>query len=103
MAKIKELPELVGEFVDLAKQYVKDQTIGAAKRLGRLAGMGFAAAILFLLGALFLAVAGTRAIVGLMPDGPGGPDHALWSGLGYVVAAIALLGVTGLVMWRATK
>ena len=97
MAKVKELPELVGEFVGMARQYVKDQTVGAAKRLGRLAGMGCAAAIVFALAALFLAVAGMRAILVWLPDG------ALWSGLGYVIAAFALLAVTGIVIWRATK
>lgn len=97
MAKIKELPELVGEFVGLAKQYVKEQTVEAAKRLGRLAGVGFAAAFVFVLAALFLAVAGMRVIVGLLPDG------AIWSGFGYIIAAIAALGAAGLVMWRAAK
>jgi len=97
VAKFKELPELVGEFVDLARKYVKEQTVEPAKRLGRLAGMGFAAAFVFVLAALFLAVAGMRVIVGLLPDG------VIWSGFGYIIAAIAALAVAGLVVWRAAK
>jgi hypothetical protein len=97
VARVKELPELVGEFVDLAKRYVREQTIEPARRLGRLAGLGFAAALVFVLAALFIAVAAMRVIVGFLPDG------AIWSGFGYVIAAVGVLAATGLIMWRAVK
>ncbi|MDX1690462.1 MAG: hypothetical protein R3290_05520 [Acidimicrobiia bacterium] len=97
MARTKELPEHVSEFVDLSKQYVRERTLEPAKALGRLAGMGFAAAAVFVLAALFLGIAGTRALVDLMPDGN------VWEGLGYVAGSIGLLAVTGLIMWRATR
>jgi hypothetical protein len=90
--KMKELPDHVGEFIDLAKQYVREQTVEPAKALGRLAGFGFAAGVLFTLAALFLAVAGMRMIVDVMPDG------TIWSGLGYVAAAVAVFIVIGLVI-----
>jgi len=51
----------------------------------------------FILASLFLSVVGMRLIVEAMPDG------AIWSGLGYVASAVALLAVTGLIMWRAAK
>lgn len=92
-----EIPELVGEFVDLAKRYVREQTLDPAKRLGRLAGLSLAGALVFMLAAGFLAVAGMRTVVDLMPDG------TIWSGFGYVLAALALLGLTGLVVWRAAR
>jgi hypothetical protein len=97
MARVRELPQMVGEFFDLAKRYLREQTIEPAKRLGRLAVFSLAASALFVLAALFLSVAGMRAIVELMPDG------TVWSGLGYIASALLLLGVTGLVMWRATR
>lgn len=97
MARIRELPQMVGEFFDSAKQYMREQTIEPAKRLGRLAGFSLAASVLFVLAALFLSVAAMRAIVALMPDG------TVWSGLGYITSAVALLAVAGLVMWRATR
>ena len=53
--------------------------------------------MLFVLAALFLAVVVMRFIVEAMPDGN------VWSGFGYVLSALALLGLTGLVMWRATR
>lgn len=97
MATPRELPDMIGEFFALAKQYLREHTIEPAKALGRLAGMSFAASMLFILAGLFLAVAGMRLIVSVMPDGQ------VWSGLGYMLASIALLAVTGLVMWRATR
>lgn len=97
MTRVKELPQLISEFIELAKQYVRERTVDRARALGRLAGMGFAAGLVFTLAAVFLGIAATRAIVALMPDGN------VWSGFGYILSAIGLLGVTGLVMWRAAK
>lgn len=97
MASVRELPDLVGEFIDMAKQYLREQTIEPAKALGRLAGFGFLAAILFVLASGFLAVAGMRWILRAMPDG------AIWSGVGYLAASLAILVVTALVMRRATR
>jgi len=97
MATVRQLPEMIGEFIELAKQYLKDAILAPARRLGRLAGFSFAAALLFILAALFLGVVALRVIVAVMPDG------AIWSGLGYLAAAVVLLGLTGGVMWRATK
>jgi len=97
VASVRQLPEMISEFIDLARQYLKDAILEPARRLGRLAGFGFAASMLFILAALFLAVSAMRLIVHFMPDG------ALWSGLGYLASAAALLAMTGLVMWRATR
>lgn len=97
MAGPTELPQLISEFFDLAKQYLRENTIVPAKKLGRLAGMSAAASMLFVLAALFLGVVVLRTIVDTMPDGQ------IWSGFGYVLGAVALLVMTGLVMWRATR
>ena len=97
MASISELPDLVGEFIDLAKRYLREQTIEPAKRLGRLAGFSLMASVLFVLASGFLAVAGMRLLLRVMPDGQ------VWGGLGYLAAGAALLATTGLVMWRATR
>jgi hypothetical protein len=97
VAKARELPQQVGEFVELAKQYTKQRTLEPAKALGRAAGFGFAAALLFTVAAIFLAVAGMRLIVDALPD------TRLWGGLGYILAAVGLLGVAGIIAWRAAK
>jgi hypothetical protein len=97
MADARDIPETVGEFFDLAKRYFREQTLGPAKRLGRLAAFSLIASIMFVLATLFLSVAIMRVIVGAMPDG------AIWSGLGYIASALALLVLTALVMWRAAR
>jgi hypothetical protein len=97
MAGPTELPQLIAEFFELAKEYLRQNTIVPARRLGRLAGMSLAASLLFMLAALFLGVVILRAILGALPD------SRIWSGFGYVLSALSLLAVTGLVMWRATR
>ena len=97
MASVTELPELVGEFIDLSRQYLREQTIEPARRLGRLAAYSAVASLLFILAAGFLAVAGSRWLLRVMPDG------AVWSGVGYLASSVALLIVTAVVMWRATR
>jgi predicted butyrate kinase (DUF1464 family) len=97
VARTSELPELVGEFIELAKRYMRDQILDPAKGLRRLAGFSFAGAIVVALGVIVLSVAGARVIIELLPAG------VLWSGLGYVLASIALLLLTALMMWRVTR
>lgn len=97
MPPVNELPDLVGEFIDMSRQYLREQTVEPARRLGRLAGFSAIASFLFVLAAGFLGVAGTRWLLRVMPDGN------IWSGLGYVLGSIGLLALTGLVMWRATR
>jgi hypothetical protein len=57
-------------------------------------------AIVMAFSVVFLAVAGTRLIIEVLP---GGPDHAMWTGLGYILSSLALLIVTGLMMWRVSR
>jgi hypothetical protein len=97
VAKTRELPELATEFVELAKEYVRQETVEPAKRLGRLAGFGFAAALVLVLAVLFLTIAGARVVIDLLPDG------TIWSGLGYLFSAVGILIITGLIMWRASR
>jgi hypothetical protein len=97
MAGPSELPQLISEFFDLAKEYLRQETVVPAKNLGRVFGFSAAASLLFVLAALFLSVVVLRVIVEALPDG------SIWSGFGYVLAAVALLAVTGLVMWRAAR
>ena len=87
-----ELPQLVTEFVDLSKEYLRQETVEPAKQLGRFAGFTVAASILFAIGGLLLAVAGVRGIIYLLPEGPN------WSALGYVLAALAIGVIIGVMV-----
>ncbi len=97
MSDVSEIPEHVSELLDLSKQYLRQETIEPAKKLGRVAGMGLAAALLFAIGAVLLAIAGTRLLIGVLPDGE------LWSALGLFISVIVLAGIAGLIMWRASR
>ncbi len=81
----------------MSKDYLRQEALEPAKRLGRAAGLGFLAGLLLALGALLLSVALLRFLVGLLPD------SELWSALGYAITTVALVGVAGLIMWGVTR
>ncbi len=91
MAGPSELPELVTEFVDMSKEYLRQETLDPAKELGKFAGFTIGASLLFAIGGVLLAIAGTRGIIYLLPEGPN------WSALGYILGALAIGLVIGVV------
>lgn len=92
MAGATELPQLVTEFVDLSKEYLRQETVEPAKQLGRFAGFVVGASILFAIGGVLLAIAGVRGIIYLLPEGPN------WSALGYIIGALAIGLVLGIMV-----
>jgi hypothetical protein len=92
MASASEIPDLLNESVELSKQYLRQETVEPAKRLGKAAGMGFAAALFFGLAATLGGIAINRWVIILLPSG------RAWSGLGYLISALLLLGLAGLVV-----
>ena len=97
MSGPKELPQLVTELTDMSKQYLMQETVEPAKRLGRVAGMGIGAGVLFAFGAIFLGIALALLLVGVLPEGD------LWKALAYLIATLVLAGVAGIIIWRATR
>jgi hypothetical protein len=53
MADFQELPQLIRELFDMSKDYLRQEVVDPAKKLGRQAGMGLGGALLFYLGACF--------------------------------------------------
>lgn len=98
MARASELPELVKEFTDMSKDYLRQETLEPAKRLGKYAGYSVGAGALFAFAALFLGLGVTRAIVHLMPDG-----SPYWEALGYLIAVLVLGGIAGLLVQAGTR
>jgi len=92
MANVQELPELISESLDLSKQYLKQETVEPARRLGKAAGLGLAAAFLFGIGALLGGVALNRWIIILLPSG------RAWSGLAYLLSALVLGAIAALIV-----
>ena len=81
----------------MSKEYLRQETLEPAKRLGRFAGYTIGASMLFAIGGLFLAIAGMRGIIYLLPDGPN------WSALGYILAALAIVLVIGIMVGLASR
>jgi hypothetical protein len=86
MAQIQDIPKLVGEFVELAKEYLLQETVGPAKKLGHFAGYSIGAAALWAIALVLLSVAGLRALIDVLQPGP------YWEALGYVVFSLLLVG-----------
>lgn len=97
MAGPSELPELVTEFVDMSKEYLRQETVEPAKRLGRFAGFIIGASFMFALGGVLLAIAGMRGIIYLLPEGPN------WEALGYILTALAIAVVIGVIVSIAQR
>jgi len=97
MSSPKELPQLVSELTDLSKQYILQETVEPAKRLGRVAGLGFGAGVLFAFAAIFLGIALALLLVAVLPEGD------LWKALAYFISTLLLAGIAGLIVWRATR
>ena len=67
MSNTKEIPELVSEFVDMSKEYLRQETVGRAQLVGRHAGVALGTALVSALATIFLAVAGLRLLIDVMP------------------------------------
>ncbi len=63
-----------------------------AKKLGHFAGFSVGAAALWSVALVLLSVAGMRALIDLLPSGP------YWEALGYVTAALLLVGFIALLI-----
>jgi hypothetical protein len=92
MAAVRELPDHVREFVALSKEYLRQETLVPAKALKRFFAMSLAAALCFVAAVLFFGIAGTRYIIMALPEGPN------WEALGYVLGALALIAVGGILI-----
>ena len=97
MSNMSEIPQLAGELVELSKEYLRQETLEPAKRLGKVAGMSVGAGILVAIGVILLATAGMRLLIEVFREG------GLWTALALVSSALVSAGVAGLIVWRATR
>jgi len=96
MSEVNELPQLAGELVELSKEYLRQETLGPAKRLGKVAGLSVGAGFLIAIGVILLATAGMRFLIEVFPDG------GLWTALALFSSALVCAGAAGLIVWRLT-
>jgi hypothetical protein len=85
MAQIQDIPRLASEFYELSRDYLLQETVEPAKKLGHFAGFSVGAAALWAVAMVLLAVAGLRAFYDLLPDG------VYWEAAAYVIVAIVVL------------
>jgi len=93
----QEIPELAREAFDMSKEYLRQETLEPAKNLGKVAGFGIGAALIWGIATTFLGVAGMRVVVGMLPD------TTIWQGTGYLISGVVLLALAGLVGWSGSR
>jgi hypothetical protein len=97
MSGPKELPELVNDLVGMSKEYLRQETLEPARRLGKYASYGLGGALLFSLAA-FLASLGVFALLRrLLPDTP------WWVVGARLFTFLGAGGVAGLIAWRMKR
>ena len=69
MAKLQDLPVLIVEFRDLAKEYLFQETVGQAKKLGRFAGFSLGAAALWSAALILIGIASSFCPPFIQPVG----------------------------------
>lgn len=94
MASPQEIPQIATELVEISREYLRQETLEPAKRLGKQAGMGFGGAILMAIGAVCLAWGLYYGLTMLLPDGE------WWIVLARGLTAIAAAAAAGIVAWR---
>jgi hypothetical protein len=92
--KYQEIPNVAQELIEMSTQYLKQETIEPAKRLGRHAGMGVGGAVLMALGA-FLALLGVYNLMLMVL-----PQGEWWIVLARGITAVVAAAGAGLVIWR---
>ena len=92
MAQIQDIPRLVSEFIDLAREYLIQETVEPAKRLGHFAGFSLGATELWSAALALLSVSGLRALYDVLPD------NAYWEAAAYLISALVLAAFVALVI-----
>lgn len=94
MPKPQEIPQILTELAEMSREYLRQETLEPAKRLGKQAGMGFGGAIVMAIGAVFLAWGFYYGLTMLLPEGE------WWIVLARGLTAIAAAAAAGIVAWR---
>lgn len=94
MANPQEIPQLTTELVEMSREYLRQETLEPAKRLGKQAGMGIGGAIVLAIGAICLTWGFYYGLVLLFPEGE------WWVVLSRGLTAIVAAATAGIIGWR---
>ena len=94
MPEPHEIPQIATELVDMSRDYLRQETLEPAKRLGKVAGMGIGGALIIALGAFIFSWGIYYALVTWLPEGE------WWVVLARLLTTLIAVGFAGLVVWR---
>ena len=97
MSESREIPEIATELVDISRDYLRQETIEPAKRLGKHAGKGVGGAAVLALGLFFLAWGLYFGLKTWLPEGE------WWVVLAQALTALAAIAIGGLIAWRMQR
>jgi hypothetical protein len=97
MAGPQEIPELVTELVGMSKEYLRQETLEPAKKLGRLAGFGIGAGAVFAFAAMFVVLGAYALLREVLPEGE------WWLVLSRFLTVVVALAGVGILGWRMSK
>ena len=97
MADPKEIPQQVADLIELAKQYLRQETVDPLKRLGRSVAIAAVVAVLVGLGAML----GSLALLEFLSEAL--PDTNWWGVAAAGITAVVFLAGAALVVGRIDK
>ncbi len=98
MADPQEIPQIATELIDMSREYLLQETIEPAKRLGKVAGKGIGGAALLSIGAFLVAWAIYYGWIALFEGVVN--DSQWWVVLSRFLTALIAAGAAGIVVWR---
>lgn len=93
----QELPDLVRELVGMSKEYLRQEALEPAKKLGKHAGFGLGGGALFAIASILLTLGAFALLRRLLPDTP------WWGIAARGFTALLAGGAAGLIVWRLSS
>ena len=93
----RELSDLVRDLWHMSKEYLRQETLDPAKRLGKSAGFGLAGGALFSIAGLLFTFAAYALLRRLLPD------TAWWAVAARFFTFLLAAGAAGIIAWRMTS
>lgn len=94
MSDGREIPQITTELVDMSREYLRQEVVDPAKRLGKQAGLGIGGSVMVALGAFLGAWGLYYGLIIWLPEGE------WWVVLARLITAVAAAAMAGLVVWR---
>lgn len=94
MANPQEIPQITTELVEMSREYLRQETLEPAKKLGKAAGMGVGGALVMGIGAVCLVWGLYYGLQLILPKGE------WWVVLARGLTAIAAAAAAGIIGWR---